>query len=146
MYNYRYPHPAITADCLVFASAGGKDALLLIERKNDPYRGFWAFPGGFMNIDETAEAAARRELEEETGLKIGNLRQVGAFSKVDRDPRERVVSIVYYTVLDMCVPVRGSDDACQARWFRLSDLPSLAFDHSEILRQTLQCRSVEHGI
>lgn len=146
MYNYRYPHPAVTADCLVFASAGGEEALLLIERKNDPYRGFWAFPGGFMNIDETAEAAARRELEEETGLKIGNLRQVGAFSKVDRDPRERVVSIVYYTVLDMCLPVRGSDDACQARWFRLSDLPPLAFDHSEILQKTLQRRSEGYGI
>jgi 8-oxo-dGTP diphosphatase len=138
MYTYKYPHPAITADCIVFACANGRRWVLLIERKNEPCKGCWAFPGGFMNIDETTEEAARRELEEETGLQVADLRQVGAFSKVNRDPRERVVTIAYYTVIDHLADVKGSDDARTAQWFDMDHLPQLAFDHAEILAAALK--------
>lgn len=138
MYTYPYPHPAITADCIVFAIGDGDTKILLIERKNPPYRGRWAFPGGFMNMDESAEEAAMRELEEETGLKVDCVIQVGAFSKVDRDPRERIVTIAFYTVMEHAPEVKGTDDASRARWFSLDNLPPLAFDHEEILGQALK--------
>lgn len=137
MYSYQYPHPAITADCIVFAQDGEDTKLLLIRRKNYPCKGSWAFPGGFMNIDETTEDAARRELEEETGLKVAELHQVGAFSKVDRDPRERVVTIAYYTMLEHPEPVMAGDDAGNAQWFSLKALPHLAFDHVDILKDAI---------
>ena len=133
MYTYKYPHPAVTADCIVFAHDGDDVLVLLIQRLHDPFCGCWAFPGGFMNIDETAEAAAVRELEEETGLKIASVRQVGAFSRVDRDPRERVVTVAFYAELPSVQSVKPGDDAGSARWFSLKHLPSLAFDHSEII-------------
>lgn len=135
--TYRYPHPAVTADCLVFAQGAQGLELLLIERRHEPCKGCWAFPGGFMNIDETLEAAARRELEEETGLTVGKLHQIGAFSAVDRDPRERVITVAFYAIIDRPLPVCGSDDARQARWFPVKQLPPLAFDHAEILEKAL---------
>lgn len=138
MYTYKHPHPAVAADCVVFAHDGADTKVLLIERKNDPCKGEWAFPGGFMNIDETAEEAACRELEEETGLTVAEVHQVGAFTAVDRDPRERVVSITYYVELPAVVAVRGADDAKKARWFSLDDLPKLAFDHEMILRKAVE--------
>ena len=138
MYSYKYPHPAIAADCVVFVREGAEVKVLLIERRNAPCKGEWAFPGGFMNIDETAEEAARRELEEEMGLKVGSVRQVGAFTAVDRDPRERVVSITYYAELPRVVAVSGSDDARSARWSSLNNLPKLAFDHEMILQKALE--------
>lgn len=97
-----------------------------------------------MNIDETAEDAARRELHEETGLLVGQLYQVGAFSKVDRDPRERVVTIAYYTVTDCPTEVQANDDAAQAQWFSLDNLPELAFDHADILRVALGLYQTHH--
>jgi 8-oxo-dGTP diphosphatase len=135
MYQYKYPHPAVTADCLVFAHGAEGPQLLLIQRKNPPYQGCWAFPGGFMNIDETAEDAARRELREETGLEVTDVTQVGAFTQVDRDPRERVITIAYYTWIDRPREVSGGDDAKRAQWFPISQLPPLAFDHAQILAE-----------
>lgn len=137
VYTYQYPHPAVTADCIVFARHAEDTKVLLIKRKNAPCKGFWAFPGGFMNIDETAEETAKRELEEETGLKVNEIYQVGAFSKVDRDPRERVVTIAYYTILEHAAQVQGRDDAGDAQWFGINDLPPLAFDHAEILQRAI---------
>ncbi len=131
-YTYRYPHPAVTADCVVVARCGGNHRLLLIERKHPPCQGKWAFPGGFMNIDETAEAAARRELFEETGLKVDKLEQVGTFSAVDRDPRERVITVAYVAVIEQALTVAAQDDAQRAQWFEVDKLPPLAFDHQEI--------------
>ena len=138
MYTYKYPHPAVTADCIVFAKEQGEMKILLIQRKNEPCKGCWAFPGGFMNIDETADDAAKRELMEETGLTVDDVHQVGAFSKVDRDPRERVITIAFYTIIDETKDVKGSDDAAKAQWFSLDALPPLAFDHEEILRQAIE--------
>lgn len=143
MYQYDYPHPAITADCVVFAGRGEKAQVLLIKRKFDPCKGMWAFPGGFMNIDETADAAAVRELYEETGLRLTDVHQIGAFSRVDRDPRERVVNIAYYTEIAAPIPATGGDDAAEARWFPLADLPPLAFDHAEILARAIYIWNLE---
>ncbi len=135
MYTYNYPHPAVTADCLVFAHTDEGMKLLLIQRKNEPCKGKWAFPGGFMDIDETTIDAARRELKEETGLVVGELHRVGIFDAVNRDPRERIITVAYYTILDKPVEVSGLDDAAQAKWFSLTELPDLAFDHKEILQE-----------
>lgn len=137
MYCYKYPHPAVTADCMVFNQEGDKIWVLLIKRKNDPYKDCWAFPGGFINIDESAEDAAIRELKEETGLIVSKVEQLKAYSNLDRDPRERVITIAFIaesTIKD----VKGGDDAKEARWFEISNLPSLAFDHEIILKDALE--------
>ena len=99
-----------------------------------PFKGGWAFPGGFMNMDETTEQCAVRELEEETGLKVSNIQQIGAYSKVDRDPRGRTVTVAYLAVIDKPEAVKGLDDAAKAQWFPISALPKLAFDHEEIMK------------
>lgn len=144
MYTYKHPHPAITADCVTFSStADGSLWVLLIQRKNEPYKDCWAFPGGFMNISETAEAAAKRELTEETGLQVKQVQQVGAYSAVDRDPRERVVTIAYMAFVEGLPPVTGNDDARIARWFPLNNLPPLAFDHAQILSDACLKRRVQ---
>ena len=142
MYTYKYPHPAVTADCIVMTR---DNQVLLIQRRNEPCQGQWAFPGGFMNIDETAEAAAVRELQEETGITLSetDVFQVGAYTAVDRDPRERVITIAYLAEIDAPVPVKGSDDAARAQWFPLDALPPLAFDHAEILLDAKLIRSDE---
>lgn len=142
VYTYKYPHPAVTVDCAVFAKEDGETKVLLIERKNEPCKGMWALPGGFMNIDESAEEAAVRELQEETGISVKEVAQTGTYSRVDRDPRERVVTIAFYAVIDKVCKVVGQDDAKQARWFPIDNLPELAFDHSEILTDAIRlaCR------
>lgn len=132
MYTYRYPHPAVTTDCVVFGFDGVKLNVLLIERGGEPYKGCWALPGGFLNIDEDAPDGARRELNEETGLVVKNIEQLAAFTTVDRDPRERVISIAYFT-LTRISDVEGGDDAATARWFPINRVPQLAFDHRQIL-------------
>ena len=136
-YTYPYPHPAIACDCVVFGFDGRGLQILLIERGNEPCKGMWAFPGGFMQIDETAEACARRELREETSLDIRVLKQLGAFSGVHRDPRERVVSIAFYALVQPSAVV-GGDDASDARWYPIDEVPQLAFDHDFILRKAMQ--------
>ena len=143
MYTYKYPHPAVTADCLVFAHTDNGLYLLLIQRKHDPYKNMWAFPGGFMNIDETTEDAARRELEEETGLKVKELHRVNVFDAVGRDPRERVITVAYYTIVEGLTEVRERDDAAVAEWFPIDNLPPLAFDHDTILREAKGLLCVE---
>ena len=136
-YTYKYPHPAVAADCVVFGFDGRELQVLLIERGLDPYKGCWAFPGGFMKIDESAEDCAKRELAEETSLHVQMLKQLGAFSAVYRDPRERVISIAFYALVQPS-DVVGGDDASQAKWFPIRDVPQLAFDHDFILRKAMQ--------
>lgn len=136
-YHYKYPHPSVTADCVVFGFDGVNLMILLVERGHEPYKGKWAFPGGFINIDESAESGALRELKEETGLSDVVINQFYAFTNPDRDPRERVISIAYYAVVRL-QSVTGGDDAAKASWFKFEEIPSLAFDHQEIL-----CRACE---
>ena len=131
-YSYKYPRPAVTADCVVITKEA-EPKVLLIQRGADPYKGCWAFPGGFMNMDETTEQCAIRELEEETGLKVSTVRQIGAYSKVDRDPRGRTITVAYLAIIDKPAQVTGQDDAAKAEWFPLSALPELAFDHADIM-------------
>lgn len=135
-YRYRYPHPAVTADCIIFGTDGDTVRILLIRRGAEPFKGKWAFPGGFMKIDETAEECAIRELEEETGLKEAEIEQLHTFTAVDRDPRERVITVAYMAIVDLA-EVKGGDDAAEARWFLLNEIPELAFDHREILEMAL---------
>lgn len=110
--------------------------MLLIERGNEPYKGCWALPGGFLDMDETLEECAIRELEEETGLKVSieSIRQVGTYSRVNRDPRGRTISTAFIAVVDSPLPVKGQDDAARAEWFAIDSLPPLAFDHADIIR------------
>lgn len=135
-YTYQYPRPAVTADCVV-VTKGTDPQVLLIERGDEPFKGCWAIPGGFLNIDETTEQCALRELEEETGLKLDKVFQVGAYSKVDRDPRGRTVTVAYLIIIDEPLPVTGLDDAANAAWWPLSSLPQLAFDHDEIMSDAI---------
>ena len=127
----------MTADCVVIANEM-QPKVLLVERGNEPFKGCWAIPGGFMNMDETAEQCAIRELKEETGLEVEVVRQIGTYSKVDRDPRGRTITVAYLAIIDAPVEVRGLDDAAQAKWFPISDLPPLAFDHQDILKNAIE--------
>ena len=135
-YTYEYPHPSVTADCVVFGFDGKEIKTLLILRVNEPYQGCWAFPGGFLEMDETVEQCAVRELKEETGLDLGHFRQVKTYSAVDRDPRDRVITVAFY-VITKIKEAKGSDDAADARWFPIDALPKLAFDHEEIFSDAL---------
>lgn len=135
-YTYKYPRPAVTTDCVVFTKEE-EPKVLLIQRGNEPYKGCWAFPGGFMNMEETAEECAVRELKEETGLTVKQIQQIGAYSKVDRDPRGRTISIAYLAIVDAPTAVSGMDDAAKAAWFPLASLPDLAFDHQDIMTDAI---------
>ena len=136
-YTYKYPRPAVTADCVVMTNEP-LTKVLLIQRGNEPYKGCWAFPGGFMDMDETTEQCAIRELEEETGLIVSDLQQLGAYSKVDRDPRGRTITVAYLAIIDAPVEVIGQDDAAKAQWYPLYALPELAFDHADIMKDAIK--------
>ena len=140
-YTYKYPRPSVTADCIVITREA-EPKVLLIQRGGEPFKGCWAFPGGFMEMDETTEQCAIRELEEETGLKIHEVCQIGAYSKVDRDPRGRTITVAYLALVDAPLPVKGLDDAAKAQWFPLSALPTLAFDHADILQDAIKAKTV----
>ena len=135
-YTYKYPRPAVTADCVVMTKEA-VPKVLLIERGAEPFKGCWAFPGGFMNMDETTEKCAIRELVEETGLKVSKIQQIGAYSKVDRDPRGRTITVAYLAIVDAPIAVTGQDDAAKAQWFPIDSLPSLAFDHEDIMQDAI---------
>jgi len=134
-YTYEYPRPALTVDCIVFGLDDEDLKVLLIQRRNEPFAGRWALPGGFVDVGEAPEQAARRELEEETGLASVFLEQLYTFGEPDRDPREHVVSIAHYALVNVRdARVRAADDARQAAWFPVRKPPPLAFDHPKILR------------
>jgi 8-oxo-dGTP diphosphatase len=137
-YCYDYPRPALAADCLIFGKMDNTWQLLLIERLNDPYKAYWALPGGFIEMDETAEEGAARELFEETGLKNITLEQLHTFSRVDRDPRGRTVTVAVTGFVEIqSVQPKAGDDAARVQWFPLSEVPALAFDHDEMLSISL---------
>ncbi len=134
-HTYQYPRAALTVDCVVFGLDDESLKVLLIRRGLQPFEGKWALPGGFVGVGETLEAAARRELEEETGLKLAYLEQLYTFGALERDPRERVVTVAYFALVKLFDhKVQAATDAADAAWFATDDLPPLAFDHQDILR------------
>ncbi len=132
-FTYEWPRPSVTVDvALVTAEAAPR--ILLIRRKHDPFAGFWALPGGFVEMDETLEVSARRELREETGLEVGLLEQLHTFGDPGRDPRGRTISIVYLGKVDEAqLRPQAADDAAEVGWHALEQPPPLAFDHAAIL-------------
>jgi 8-oxo-dGTP diphosphatase len=137
-YTYKYPRPSVTTDCVIFGYDTKEGlSVLLIKRGIEPFKDHWAFPGGFIKMDEDAETGARRELKEETSLETAHIEQFGCFSEVNRDPRERVITIAYYALVKKSEVV-GGDDASEAHWFPIDNVPPLAFDHDRILRVALK--------
>ena len=135
----RYERPSVTVDIVILTVRDGKLVVLLIRRKRWPFEGMWAIPGGFVNPDESLEEAATRELQEETGVRDVYLEQLYTFGDPGRDPRTRVITVVYYALIRADrLNVQAADDAEDADWFHLHDLPNLAFDHRKILDYTLQ--------
>jgi len=130
---YDYPRPAVTADIIILKKSIDQQFILLIERKHPPFEGMWALPGGFMEMDETLEAAALRELREETGITGVELKQFRTFSKVDRDPRHRTITTVFIGFTDDTISPVAGDDAANLQWFSTDKLPPLAFDHGEVM-------------
>ena len=135
-YCYWHPHPAVTTDIVLFTLRAEKLQLLLIRRRNPPFQGGWALPGGFLDLDEDLNDCAKRELEEETGIKDIYLEQLYTFGKHQRDPRERVISVAYYALIASDrITLKPASDATEAAWFALDELPKLAFDHREIVQK-----------
>ena len=144
-YHYKYPRPSVTTDCVIFGYEGNTLKVLLIERGNEPFKGYWAFPGGFLNMEESAEEGAKRELYEETGLKDAVIKQFHTYTDPNRDPRGRVISIAYYALVEIS-EVKGGDDAAQAQWFAIDEVPALAFDHDQMLQDALAKLKSQEGI
>ncbi len=136
-YTYEYPRPMVTVDCLLFNSLNEPAQVLLIRRNNPPFQNMWALPGGFVDMDESLEAAALRELQEETGLQLSNLEQMHTFGKPDRDPRGRNIAVVFTGFVAKIMRPKADDDAGDAQWFAVNDLPELAFDHAEMITMGL---------
>ncbi|MFO8087095.1 MAG: NUDIX hydrolase [Bacteroidales bacterium] len=137
-FTYKYPRPALTVDAMVFNKQADGLFVLLVKRKNEPFAEQWAFPGGFVDMHETVEDAAARELYEETNLKGIQLKQFYTFSAVDRDPRGRTVSVVFFGFADLHhAEVKAGDDAADVAWHPLNQLPKLAFDHQQILQKAM---------
>ncbi len=133
-YSYHYPHPAVTTDVVLFTIQDERLEVLLIRRGSEPFKGRWALPGGFVDIDEDLLACAKRELEEETGVTGIYLEQLYTFGTPDRDPRERVISVTYYALVPReRLTIRAASDAEAVTWFPFQQLPPLAFDHEQIV-------------
>jgi 8-oxo-dGTP diphosphatase len=138
MYTYKYAHPAVTVDCVIFSINSPNPEVLLIKRRNDPFKGLWALPGGFVDMNEILVNAAKRELFEETSLDGIELTQLSAFDRPGRDPREWTLSIAFTGVFEGSKEnARASSDARELAWFTLPDLPRLAFDHEEIVKMAV---------
>ncbi|MBL9207768.1 MAG: NUDIX hydrolase [Opitutaceae bacterium] len=137
-YTYKYPHPAVTVDAVVFGFDEADLKLLLVRRRIDPFKGEWALPGGFVRLNENLEEAIRRELLEETGITELYLEQLYTFGEPDRDPRERVISVAYYALVNLSLyPVAAASDATEVAWFPVAELPEVAFDHERIVETGL---------
>lgn len=137
-YKYNYPRPAVTVDLLMINGSENPE-ILLIKRKNDPFKNCWALPGGFVDEHEDLPDAARRELKEETGLEVSELRQLHTFGKPGRDPRGHTISVIYYCLLDKKPVIQAGSDAKEAAWFSLHNCnEKLAFDHREIINFALE--------
>lgn len=138
-YVYSYPRPMVTVDAAVFSVRDGRLHVLLIERRNDPFAGYWALPGGFVEMDETLEQAVVRELREETGIDGVRLRQFHTFSEVDRDPRGRSISTAFLALVGGGrLQLKADDDAAGVGWLPVAVLPRLAFDHNLIVEYAVE--------
>lgn len=142
-YTYDYPMPSITCDIIVnrqtFKTSGVINEILLIKRKNNPFKDCWALPGGFMEINETLETCARRELKEETNIDANDIYLKKILDNVDRDPRGRVVSVVFVTNVSQHVEAKANDDAKELAWFNINELPqNMAFDHKELFQTIIK--------
>lgn len=129
---------AITTDAVIFSTLNNEKIVLLIKRKNNPFQGKWALPGGFLEENETLENGCKRELEEETGLKLSDLNQVGIYDAIGRDPRGRTLSVAFTKTIQKPEKVKGNDDAAEAKWIPLKELDNLAFDHRQIIADALE--------
>ena len=138
-YIYEWPRPMVAVDTAVFSFFSGKAKLLLVNRRNEPFKGKWCLPGGFLDIDEEMEDGAARELAEETGLTGIGLEQVHSFGKCGRDPRGRVITVTYMGIVpEGKSKVKAGDDAAKARWFDIDKLPTeLAFDHNDVTKYVI---------
>ncbi len=139
-YTYAYPRPAVTTDAIILKKETAE--ILLIRRAKDPFKDRWALPGGFIEMDEVLEIACKRELKEETGLTVEKLEQFRVYDAVDRDPRGRTLSVIFYGFVEKDAKVKGGDDAAEAAWFRMEHLPELAFDHADIILDFLRLLSL----
>lgn len=138
-YTYKYPRAALTVDCVVFGLDVDELKVLLVQRDLEPFAGRWALPGGFVHQGESVDEAAKRELREETGVEQVFLEQLYTFGAVDRDPREQVISVAYYALVNLSEhQIKADTDARNAAWFSIYDIPDLAFDHVEILEMAHQ--------
>ncbi|WP_163991200.1 NUDIX hydrolase [Pyxidicoccus caerfyrddinensis] len=138
-HTYEYPRPALTVDCVVFGQDEEDLKVLLIRRGVEPYAGRWALPGGFVRMEESLDAAARRELEEEAGIRPGHMEQLYTFGDPGRDPRGRVVTVAYFALVKLSDhTLHAATDAREAAWFSVWDAPKLAFDHADVLATALQ--------
>jgi 8-oxo-dGTP diphosphatase len=149
-YIYDWPRPMVTVDAVVFSLSEGRTQVLLINRGKEPYKGKWAVPGGFIEIDEELEDAVARELAEETGLTGVRLEQMHAFGRCGRDPRGRQISIAFTGIATAGQDkIHAGDDAAKAQWFNIKELPTdLAFDHDEMIKygiEKLEQRSTEQN-
>jgi len=137
-FSYEYPHPAVTVDCVIFGLDEEELKILLIKRDLEPFADKWALPGGFVQIEESLEDAARRELHEEAGVRNVFMEQLYSFGEVGRDPRERVITVAYYALVNISAHnLQAATDARDAAWFAIDDLPPLAFDHEKIIDMAL---------
>ncbi|MBU8893482.1 MAG: NUDIX hydrolase [Bacteroidales bacterium] len=135
LFTYAYPRPAVTVDIIVTKIIENSEYILLIERKNEPFKNQWALPGGFIDINEEIDDAAYRELQEETAISEINLNQFRTFGTPGRDPRGRTISIIYTGELtNLNQRIEAGDDAKNLNWFHLNKLPEMAFDHKEIVQ------------
>jgi 8-oxo-dGTP diphosphatase len=138
-YTYEYQRPALATDCVIFGFDGGELKLLLIEREKEPFKNKWSLPGGFVYMEETTEASAKRILLEKAGIKNVFIEQLFTFSDIDRDPRERIVSVSYFALVDKHqYELIAGRDTVKAEWFELSNIPKLAFDHAKIVKMAIQ--------
>ncbi|PLX07417.1 MAG: NUDIX hydrolase [Marinilabiliales bacterium] len=129
-FNYEYPRALNTVDIIVLDNS---NRVLLIKRGNEPYKNMWAFPGGFIEMDEKLVDSAKRELEEETGLQNIDLEQFRTYGDPGRDPRGRNITVVFYGTCSSPSKIKAGDDASEAKWFNIDKLPEMAFDHGEVL-------------
>lgn len=135
-YTYRHPHPAVTTNVVIFTLLDEQLRLLLVKRPREPFMGYWALPGGFIDLDEDLEASAKRALERETGVTGVYLEQLYTFGRPDRDPRERVITVAYYALVPSDRVRLRDDDS--VGWFPVASMPKLALDHDEIVERAMQ--------